>query len=187
MRVLVGGVGYPDLSDQSFGPELIERLAERAWPEGVSVQDVSFNPIAVVQQLEATPPGEQPDRLVFVAGVSRPGREPGTVEGYRWDRALPSAELIQGAVAEAVTGVISLDNTVVICEHFGALPAEVAIVEVEPRDETFDAPLSDCVAAQLEPVAELVTLLATERASISRLPSAPLGAGRRLPTDRVGA
>ena len=186
MRVLIGGVGYPDLSDQSFGPELVERLSETSWPEGVSVQDVSFNPIAVVQQLEATPPEERPERVVLIAAASRAGREPGTVETYRWDRALPSAERIQGAVAEAVTGVISLDNTLVICEHFRALPEEVVVVEVEPRDETFDAPFSEKVAAQVEPVAEMVTLLATDRASISRLPSAGLGAGRRLPTGQVG-
>ena len=38
-------------------------------------------------------------------------------------------------VAEAVTGVISLDNLLIIATYFGKLPREVIVIEVEAVDE----------------------------------------------------
>ena len=35
-------------------------------------------------------------------------------------------------MTEAVTGVIALDNTLVVTRHFGGLPDEVVVIEVEP-------------------------------------------------------
>src|SRR5262249_34295077 len=60
------------------------------------------------------------------------GRRGAEVHSYRWDGVLPGAEAIQARVAEAVTGVIDLDNLLVVAGHFGALPAEVFVVEVQP-------------------------------------------------------
>ena len=58
---------------------------------------------------------------------------------------LPSDEEIQRAVTEAVTGVIALDNTLVVARHFGALPDEVVVVEVEPGVQEFGDTFSDAV------------------------------------------
>ncbi len=174
MRTLVGGLGYRNLRDHSLGVAVTDRLAEREWPDGVLVEDVSYNPIAVVQRLQDQPV----DRALVVAAIQRPGRAPGTIEAYRWDGALPDAERIQTAVAEAVTGVILLDNTLLVGRHFGGLPEEVLVVEVEPAVEEFGDEFSPVVAAAFDRVCELVSLLATDIEAARRLPEASLGGGR---------
>ncbi len=131
MRVLIAGVGYPFLRDMSVGPCVVPLLREQEWPPGVEVDDWSFNPIAIVQRLE-----EQPghlERIILIAAAER-GREPGQVHCYRWDGILPHPDRIQECVGEAVMGIISLDNLLVIAQHFGVLPADVIVVEVEPED-----------------------------------------------------
>ena len=144
MRTLIGGVGYSYLRDGSVGPLVVAELAREAWPDGVLVEDLSYGPIAVLQRLqEADPPF---DRLVLVAAVRR-GRAPGTVTTYRWDHRLPDAAEIQARVAEAVTGVISLDNLLVVVGFFNALPRNVSVLEVEPEDEGWGEGLSRVVEA----------------------------------------
>lgn len=140
-RVLVGGVGYRNLSDLSLGPYLIDRLKDQSWPPGVDVEDLSYGPIGVMHNLDARGPYE---RIVLVSGVGRE-RIPGGIYCYAWDHRLPDAEEIQARVAEAVTGVISLDNLLIIATYFGKLPREVFVVEVEARDEGFGEELSEIV------------------------------------------
>jgi hydrogenase maturation protease len=149
MRVLVGGVGYRNLRDGSVGPWFADRLQSR---NGVEVEDVSYHPVGFSQNLEDREPY---DRIVLVAGVSR-GRPAGTVEAYRWDGSLPPPEEIQARVAEAVTGVISLDNLLVVCGAFGALPGDVRVVEVEPADEGWGEGFSPEVEARLPDIEEAV-------------------------------
>jgi hydrogenase maturation protease len=174
MRVIVAGVGYRNLRDHSVGMAVVDRLEGRAWPPGVVVEDLSYNPIAVVQRLEDEPPDRRFERAVVVAGVDR-GRAPGTVTAYRWNGVLPGDDAIHRAVTEAVTGVIALDNTLVVARHFGALPDEVIVVEVEPGVHEFGETFSDAVAAVVDAVCELVAGLATEAGAAERLPRAPLG------------
>ena len=174
LSVLVGGLGYRNLKDHSLGVMVSDLLAERAWPAGIGVEDVSYNPIALVQRMQDNLPG----RCVIVAAISRPGRKPGTVEAYRWDRVLPAAELIQRAVTDAVTGVIFLDNTLVVGQYFGGWPVELAVVEVEPEVEEFGDELSPTLASCFKDVCDLVERLATDDNEARRLPVAPLGWGR---------
>jgi hydrogenase maturation protease len=175
MRVIVGGVGYRNLRDHSIGVEIADRLEAQTWPDDVVVEDISYNPIAVVQRLEDEPPERRFERLVVVGAVERDGRQPGTVTVYRWDGKLPGDEEIQRAVAEAVTGVIALDNTLVVARHFGGLPDEVVVVEVEPAIHEFGDVLSDPVGRVFEAVCTLVRTLATDDGAVARLPCAPLG------------
>lgn len=174
MRVVVAGIGYRNLRDHSIGVAVVDRLEARPWPADVVVEDLSYNPIAVVQRLEDEPPERRFERAVVVAAVER-GRAPGTVTAYRWDGALPGDEEIQRAVTEAVTGVIVLDNTLIVTQHFAALPAEVLVVEVEPAVHEFGETFSDAVAAVFEAVCELVARLATDAGAAARLPRTPLG------------
>ncbi len=151
MRVLVGGVGYRHLRDASLGPYLADRLAEHA-ENGVEVEDVSYHPVGLSQNLQERPPY---DRLVLVGAVSR-DRAPGTITSYRWDGVLPSRDLIQERVSEAVTGVISLDNTLIVCGALGGLPEDVRVVEVEPADEGWGDGFSPEIEAKLSEVLEAV-------------------------------
>lgn len=179
VRVLVAGVGYRNLRDHSAGVAVADRLEAAPWTPDVVVEDLSYNPIAVVQRLEDEPPEQRFRRAVLVAAVERAGRAPGTVAAYRWDGALPADEAIHRAVTEAVTGVIALDNTLVVTRHFGALPDDVVVVEIEPAAHEFGDTFSDVVDARLDGVCALVRTLATDAAAVARLPRAPLGGPAR--------
>jgi hydrogenase maturation protease len=160
MRVLVGGVGYRILRDGSLGPYLADRLAselEGRGRNGIEVEDVSYHPVGFSQNLQERPPY---DRLVLVAGVER-GREPGTITSYRWDGVLPSPDEIQARVAEAVTGVISLDGLLIVCGALGGLPDDVRVVEIEPADQGWGEGFSPKIEKRLTEIVEAVWNSAT--------------------------
>lgn len=158
-RTLLGSVGYSYLRDGSLGPVVLDALALEAWPPAVELEDLSYGPIAVIQRLQdARPPF---GRLVLVGAVRR-GRPAGTVTVYRWDGRLPAEDEIQARVAEAVTGVISLDNLLIVAGFFEALPGEVRIVEVEPEDEGWGEGFSAPVEAARRAVIDTVRRLACE-------------------------
>ncbi len=174
LRVIVAGVGYRNLRDHSIGVVVADRLEKTSWAGDIVVEDLSYNPIAVVQRLDDETPEQRFERAILVAAVER-GRPPGTVTAYRWDGVLPVDDEIHRAVTEAVTGVIALDNTLVVTRHFGALPDEAVVVEIEPAVQEFGDTFSEAVGRQVDRVCELVRLLATRADAIEQLPRAPLG------------
>jgi hydrogenase maturation protease len=129
-RVLVGGVGYRYLRDHSVGPWVVDELSVRAG-NGIEVEDVSYHPVGLHQNLTDRPPY---DRVVLVGAVNA-AREPGTIHAYRWDGRLPPTDEVQQRVNEAVTGVISLPNLLIVCGALGGFPEDVRVVEVEPADD----------------------------------------------------
>jgi hydrogenase maturation protease len=151
MRVLIGGVGYRNLRDESLGPYLTDLLSDRA-EAGIEVEDLSYGPVAVSHALRERAPY---DRLVLVSAVRR-GRSPGTIESYRWRRPALSLHEIQARVAEAVTGVISLDNLLIVCDALGGLPEAIHVVEVEPGPEGWGERFSPAIEARLPEVVEAV-------------------------------
>jgi hydrogenase maturation protease len=151
MRVLVGGVGYRFLRDESVGPWVADELATRADSE-VDVEDVSYHPVGLVQNLQERDPY---DRLVLVGSVRR-GRQAGTIEAYRWSHKLPPRDEVQERVSEAVTGVISLENVLIVGEALNGLPADVRVVEMEPGEERWGDGFSPEVEARLPELLEAV-------------------------------
>lgn len=174
-RVLVAGIGYRNLRDHSIGVLVSDRLAPSLSSGRVAVEDLSYGPIAVMQRLEDDPPDRRFARAVVVTGVARSGRWPGTIAAYRWDARLPPPDEIQSAVSEAVTGVISMDNMLIVCGHFGVLPPTVAVVEVEPLVHEFGEELSAPLAAIFDDVCALVEGLAVEEEAVAALPVTSLG------------
>ncbi len=152
-RVLVSGIGYSNMSDLSFGRVLYGEMAEMGWPPHVHVEDLNFGPVMIYQWLEESP--VKYDKVVLVSAANR-GREPGTLEVYAWDGVLPDNAGIQACVEEAITGVISLENLLIVCKHFGVLPDDVTIVEIEPQKEDFGLEFSPVVAARVGEAIELV-------------------------------
>jgi hydrogenase maturation protease len=153
LRVLVAGVGYRNLQDMSVGPLLLDQLRTIAWPDGVQVEDLSFGAVHVLHWLQ-----EYPQRfraMVFVAGVKR-GRQPGSVTRVQWSVPHTSAEAVQERIAEAVTGVISLDTLLIVLAHFEALPEQVTVVEIEPRDDDWGPELSEPVASAVDEAIRLI-------------------------------
>jgi len=185
MRVILGGVGYPDLCDYSIGIEIQECLSGRVAPSNVVVEDLSYNPIAIIQRLDDEKPGERFERAVVVSAVKRGTRPAGTVSAYRWDGGMPSDEEVQRAVTDAVTGIIAVDNTLVIARYFGALPDEVVVVEVEPETHEFGAAFSTEVAAAFDGACDLVWSLATDDDAVARLPLGSLALSTS-PGVRIG-
>jgi hydrogenase maturation protease len=155
MRVLVGGVGYRFLRDGSVGPLLTEQLAEELAGQsydGIEVEDLSYGPVALSMNLRERSGYE---RLVLFGAVQR-GRDPGTIESYRWHGELPESDRIQERVAEAVTGVISLDNVLIVCGALGGLPDDVRVIEIEPEDLGWGEGFSQTVQEKLPELRERV-------------------------------
>lgn len=156
-KVLIAGVGYRHLRDLSVGPVLAERLAQEAWPSGVEVEDLSGGPIDVMHHLDARGPY---DRMIFVAGAKRQ-RQPGAVYCYRWTHELPEPDEIQARVAEAVMGVVSLDNLLIIATYFGKLPQDVIVIEVEAVDDGWGDGFTPAVEAAIPAVMTAIQAYAT--------------------------
>jgi hydrogenase maturation protease len=147
-RTLIAGVGYSNLRDCSVGPVLAARLAGRDWPDGVEVDDYSFGAIDAIHRLRDA----GYDRAVFFGAMDR-GDEPGTIRRYRFAGG-HSAAVVQERVAEAAQAVISLENTLIVAGHFGALPAETLVFEVEPQDLNFGEGFSPAVKVAVEQLEE---------------------------------
>lgn len=152
-----------------------ERLSELGALPNVSVEDLSYNPIAVIQRLDDEPPDRRFGRAVVVSAVRRADRPTGTVTCYRWDGVLPPDEEIQRAVSDAVTGIIAVENTLVIARYFGSLPPDVVVVEVEPEMHEFGAAMSAPVQAAFEKICDLVMSFATDDDAVAALPLGSLG------------
>ncbi len=157
MPVLIAGVGYQNMRDLSVGPDLVPALSRLDWAADVEIIHLHFGPIHVVQWLEERP--GHFDRMVFVAAVPRE-RTPGGVYCYRWQGILPDAEEIQQRIGEAVMGVIDLDNLLIVAQHFGVLPADVVVVEVEPVDTSWGIGVTPQVEAVLGEVIDTVKQIA---------------------------
>ena len=156
-KMLIAGVGYRNLRDMSLGPVLTDRLSQDAWPQGVEVEDLSYGPIGVMHHLDERGPYA---RIIFVAGVRR-DRQPGGLYCYRWEHQLPDPEEVQARVAEAVTGVISLDNLLIIATYFGKLPRDVMVIEVEAAEASWGEGFTPDVETAIPKVIEQLRYYAT--------------------------
>ena len=138
--ILVAGVGYLHMRDLSFGPILVERLRELGWPEDVLIEDFSWGPISILHWFEEEP-GRKFEKAIFAGAIER-GREPGTLSTYAWTNDRPDPDLVQERISEALTGVIGLENLLVIAQHFDVLPPETSVVELEPVELQWGLELS---------------------------------------------
>lgn len=178
MRVVIGGVGYRNLRDHSLGIVMSDELEALAQPPALLVEDLCYGPVAVAQWFLDEAITSPITRAVFITAISRDdGRPPGTICAYRWDHALPPPDEIQRCVVDAVTGVILLDNTLIVVEWMQALPSETIVIEVEPLDHAFGDELSADVAAAYAEVRRTALHVAIDRDAGLALPVRPLGGG----------
>ena len=189
MRAVIGGVGYRNLRDHSLGIVMSDELEPFARPPMLLVEDLCYGPVAVAQWFLDEARESPITRAVFITAIGREdGRPPGTISAYRWDHALPGDEEIQRCVVDAVTGVILLDNTLIVVEWMGALPDETIVIEVEPLEHAFGDEMSPAVAAAYAEVRRLALHVATDDAAGRALPVQPLGGGWPSATpQRTGA
>ena len=189
MRAVIGGVGYRNLRDHSLGIVMSDELEALADPPALLVEDLCYGPVAVAQWFLDEARDAPITRAVFITAIGREdGRPAGTFSAYRWDHALPSDDEIQRCVVDAVTGVILLDNTLIVVEWMGALPRETIVIEVEPLEHAFGDEMSPAVAAAYAEVRRLALHYATDAASVRVLPVRPLGGGwPAVPAWQAGA
>lgn len=174
-RVVIGGVGYRNLRDHSLGIVMSDELEPLARPPSLMVEDLCYGPVAVAQWFLDEARTYPFTRAIFITAIEREQRPPGTISAYRWNHALPSADLIQRCVVDAVTGVILLDNTLVVIEWMGGLPEETIVIEVEPLEHAFGDEMSPAVADAYAQVRDLALHFATDEQACRALPVSPLG------------
>ena len=73
---------------------------------------------------------------------------------------LPDEEMIQACIGDAVTGVISAENLLIIGEHFKIWPNEVYLVDVEPGPEEAGEELTEEVKKIVPDVIDIIRQLA---------------------------
>lgn len=134
-RILLGSIGANSvLRDHPLGADFSARLRDEPWPQGVVLQTLDWSPIAIAQDWQAS--AQRWDRVVLVGPADR-GLEDGTVCIRRWVGGAMTVQAIQDRIYEAVTGVVALDNLLVIGAHFGIWPQQVVLVEVQVAEDRF--------------------------------------------------
>lgn len=132
-KTLIGTVGYHVLGNHSMPPTLFSHLQNLDLPDHIKVDELNWGPVAVVQMFEAeTPPFE---KVIILCAIEREGRDIGQMDIFKWGGGLPDEEQIQACVGDAATGVISVENLLVIGEYFKVWKDEVYLVDVEPGPE----------------------------------------------------
>ncbi len=132
-KVFIGTVGYHNLRNHSVASALLPQLQKMPWANGVELDELNWGPIAIVQKFQSSL--VLYDRIILVSAIERPGRSVGDVTVFKWCGKLPDEELIQRCVGDAVTGVISVENLLIIGEYFKIWPAETFFLDIEPGPE----------------------------------------------------
>src|ERR671937_1786870 len=158
--VLVGGVGQLYQGDLDLGRMVIERLEREGLEPGVVAEEFYYGAIAVCQRLQEV----QPDAVGLVGAASR-GRPAGTVTRLEVAALAESPDHLQGAVAEAATGYVSIDLILEVATALGALPAHTVVIEVEPETVAPAQHLSEKLQTAVEEALALV------RRELERLPA----------------
>lgn len=132
-KTFIGTVGYHNLRNHSIGPAILPHLQKMQWPPSVETDELNWGPIAIVQKFQSLPIAY--DRVILIAAIERPGRKVGDITVFKWMGKLPDVEMIQRCVGDAVTGVISVENLLIIGEYFKVWTGQTFLVDMEPGPE----------------------------------------------------
>ena len=151
-RVLIGGIGLPWLRDLDFGTQFIRRMEEETWPDGVSLEDLSYSAHRVLHTMQEN----RPHKVILVGAMPRDIDPPGTIRRYTLDLTPPSDVDVTERLAEAVGGVIDLDHTLAVVRYWKGFPADTVVIEVEPGDRSFGLGFSEEVEASVDKVLTMI-------------------------------
>ena len=128
---LIGIVGYsPVLDCYPLGPLLMSALERRLEGQaGIVIENMTWGPMHIVQRFQDVD-GPRPSRLILV-GAASTSIEPGCVAAYRWRGGQLPVQDMQERIYEAVTGIVDIENTLAIGEHFAVWPSECYAVEAD--------------------------------------------------------
>ena len=135
--VMVGIVGYSAVVESyPLGPKLLEELQDIFGDDpNVLLENFTWSPVHIVQRLQG---GEmtRPDRIVLV-GLAAGSSKPGTVAVHRWIGGTQPEVKVPERIYEAVTGIVDLENTLMIGSYFKVWPEECLTVEADLAPDTF--------------------------------------------------
>ena len=112
--------------------ELEAALADAAH---VTVENFTWSPVHIVQRFE-NDEMPRPERMVLI-GLSATTNNPGNVLACQWQGGKASELTVQERVYEAVTGIVDLENTLMIGEYFKAWPSDCFTIEADMQPNTF--------------------------------------------------
>jgi hydrogenase maturation protease len=140
------------MRDLDFGRRFVDYAAALDWPDDVVVEDLSSAPHLVLHRLQEL----MPATVVLVGSVERGTGGPGSVRRYRLDPAAPRPADVHFSLSEGLAGASDLGHTLTVLRHWGALPADTTVVEVEPADTSFGLGFSEEVGAAIQQIVDLV-------------------------------
>lgn len=146
-RVLVAGIGNVFLGDDGFGSAVAQRLATRALPDGVRVEDFGIRSVHLAYDLLDA----EYDATILIDAVSR-GGTPGTLYVIE-----PEPDEAAHAVHDA--HAMSVESVLAFLKNIGGRPGRVLVVGCEAASLDPGMGLSDAVAAAVAGAADLVAEL----------------------------
>ncbi len=151
-RALVGGFGRPGMRDLDFGRQVIDYLQHLDWPDGVVVEDLSCSAPLVLHRLQEL----RPAKVVLLGAVPREFDPPATLRRYRVDLTPPAPADVHRSLEESAMGMVDLDHTLAMARHWGGLPVDTVIIEIEPAEAEFGIGFSDLLAECFDPILDMV-------------------------------
>lgn len=151
-RALVAGFGRPGMRDLDFGRQVVDCLQQLSWPEGVVVEDLPLAAPLVLHRLQEL----RPAKLVIVGAVPRHLDPPATVRRRLVDLSFSDPAQIHRTLEEPMTDMVDVDHTMAVVRHWGDLPAETVVIEVEPAETSFGVGFSEELAACLDRILDMV-------------------------------
>ena len=135
-RTLAETERFPSTSQFALADIDLDMLRHELPAGGwVAIENMTWSPLHIVQRFQDQT-ATRPERLVLVGGASRSAR-PGRVRAFHWKGGQLPEQAVQDRIYEAVTGVIDIENTLVIGEYFGVWPQECFVVEADMPANTF--------------------------------------------------
>ncbi len=136
-KTLIGIVGYtPVLDCYPLGPRLMVTL-EQAFADrsDITIENMTWGPIHIVQRFQ-DPDVTKPTCLILI-GNTATSVVPGRIHAHRWVGGTLPEQVIQERIYEAVTGIVDIENTLVIGDHFGIWPEACFSIEVDMQADAF--------------------------------------------------
>ena len=138
-RALVAGFGFPGRRDLDFGERFVRYAETLDWPEGVVVEDLSYAAHLALHRLQEL----RPAKLLLVGAAARGADPPGTLRRYRVASAPAPPEQVHASLVQAFGGETGLDHLRAVVRHWGRLPADTVVLEVEAADPSFGPGFSE--------------------------------------------
>jgi hydrogenase maturation protease len=148
-RVMIAGVGNMFMKDDGFGVEVVKRMMQKKFPEGVEVKDFGTGGLKLAYDLMKGYDG------LILLDASKRGEKAGTLYVIEPDEKEFQSSLEEGDSIDPHGG----DPLTVLrfVKAFGSWPAKVMIVACEPAStDDFEIGLSEEVNASVDKAIEFV-------------------------------